>query len=170
MAFAGAFTVSQGSDISQFTLTDSSTDFDTNITTRTVYLYKVGGSILGGVAIDWPKDAGIGDTITIDVLDKDYSLSVVVVWEVPSPESGGVYTKTEIVTFIAYSNTFIYGIVQQMAADPSIVNSTNFLQSLGSVITFVDSAVISTNFSDQYNAQSNLDRVYYMQQKQELYF
>lgn len=170
MAFAADFSVTQGSDISAFTLTDTSTDFDVTITTRTIYPYLVDGSLLGGAVIDWPIVDGATDTITLDLLNKDYSLSLVVVWAVPAPEVGGVYTKTEITTFVGYSEQFNYGIVQQMAASPSIVNQTNFLESLSNVRTYIDSAIISTNFSDQYNAQSNLDRVYYISQHQSLYF
>lgn len=171
MAFAGSFTTSQGSNIAEFTLTDNSTDWDATITNRVIYPYKIDGSLLGGEAVDWPIDAGVGDTITLDILDKDYALSIVVVWEVPSPELGGAYTKTCIVCFVGYSNNFIYGIIQQMAASPSITNDSNYLNSLSNVQTYLDSAILSTeNFSDQFNSQSNLDRIYYIQQNQTLYF
>lgn len=170
MAFTGNFSVTQGTDIGAFILTDTSTEWDATITGRTVYPYTVDGELLGGEAVDWPLDAGVGDTLTLDILDKDYSLSIVVVWAVPSPEVGGVYTKTCIATFVGYSNTFIYTIIQQMAASPAIVNDSNYLNSLSSVQTFVDNAKQATAFSDQYNAQSNLDRVYYYEQNQTLYF
>lgn len=170
MAFSGSYSISQGSDVSAFTLTDDSTDFDSNITSRTVYPYLVDGTLLGGSAIPWPKVSGVGDAITIDILSRDFSLSLVVIWNVPSPEVGGVYTKTNIVTFVGYSNEFIYTLIQQMAANPMIASDTNFLGSLSNVQTFLDSAAQATAFSDQYNAQTNLDKIVYYQNNQQLYF
>lgn len=64
----------------------------TKSTGRKIYLEKVGGTYLvpDGTTtdyIDWPLSDGATKTLT-DILDRDYSLSMLVEWESSSPEDG----------------------------------------------------------------------------------
>jgi hypothetical protein len=85
MAFNGNFSVTPNTaDISKFTLTDTSTGSDAGLTGRRIYLYKTDGTTIvpAGTSTEyilWPLVATIGDTIEIDVLDKDYAISIVVI-------------------------------------------------------------------------------------------
>lgn len=169
MPFTGSFTVSQGSSIQDFTLTDNSSGgSDPNLTGRTIYLYKADGSLLGGAAIPWSISAA--SKLISDLLDRDYSLSIVVVWASSSPIPGASYSKTVIVTFTSYSNQFVYGKVQDLAADPDLANDANFYDNLGRLQTEIDGATQATNFSDQYNAQRCLDRAQQIMNNQNFNF
>ena|SRR6185369_17227892 len=173
MAFNGNFAVTENVDISKFTLTDTSTGVDTNLTDRKIYLYKVDATTLvpSGTPTDylvWPiADA----TIDIDALDKDYALSIVVIWNSSSPlPDPSTYTKTLLHTFTGYSYAFWYMLIQQMAANPLISSDKNFYANLSKFVTDLDNAIQATVSTDQYSAQKALDRDQYMIDNKNIYF
>jgi hypothetical protein len=161
MAFNGNFTVSQGTDTSGFTLTDTSTGSDINLTGRTVSLIKTDGTLLGGATINWP--IGQSSITVTNVLDKDYSLSILVVWTSSSPlPSPSTYTKTIINTFLGYINNFIYGLIQQLTAQPDIKIDRFFYANLSKIQTEADNANQATTFNDQFSAQGAVLRAQYL--------
>jgi hypothetical protein len=169
MAFNGHYVVSQTANIQEFIITDDSTGSDVNLTGRTISLFLADGSLLGGATIDWPLAEGA--TKTIDLLARDYSISIKVDWASSAPlPSPSTYTLTELFTFSGNSNTFIYSLVQQLAALPSLNNDTTFYQYLSQLQTEVDSAVIAGSYDDQGAAQSCLDRAYAIIINQANYF
>ncbi len=172
MAFNGNFSTSQTSDATSFVLTDTSTGTDSNIVSRTIYLYKTDGTLLTGAAIDWPVVSVTGDTKTLSgVLTKDYSLNIVVTWTSSSPlSSPSTYTKTVITTFTGNLNEFLYSLIQRISATRNLVNDNNFYKSLSALYTEIDNAVQATNYSNQFSAQAALDRGYALQQNQNLFF
>lgn len=161
MAFNGSFAVSQTSDITSFILTDNSTGSDPSLTGRTISLFLADGSLLGGVTIDWP--IGEGPTKTIDLLQRDYSISIKVDWASSSPlPPPSAYTLTALYTFVGNTNTFIYSLIQQLAALPALNNDTTFYDYLSKIQTDLDGAITAGSFDDQAAAQSCLDRCYYI--------
>jgi hypothetical protein len=165
MAFNGSFAVSQGADISQFTLTDNSTGTDAGLTGRRIYLLTTDGTTLvpeGNTLeyIDWPLVATIGDTITIDVLEKDYAITIFVTWVSSAPlASPSSYEYTYMQLFSGYTNQFLYGLIQKMAANPLLSSDKNFYYNLSKVYTDLDNATLAVANSDQYSAQMALDRI-----------
>jgi hypothetical protein len=177
MAFNGNFTVTpDNTDTSKFTLTDTSTGSDVNLTDRVVYLYKTDGTTIvpeGTTTeyIDWPLDAVIGDTLEVDVLDKDYALSVSVIWTSSDPEPDpSEYQKTTVTAFTAYSYLFWYTLIQQMGANANLAKDNNFIHNLMKLGNDVDNAEVSEYFSDQFSAQAALNRIYNMIVNQSIYF
>lgn len=170
MSFAGNFAVSQGTDISTLVLTDTSVGSDPNLTDRTISLMKIDGTLQTGSTIDFPIAFGSSITLPSGTLDKDYSFSILVTWASSLPIGGSTYQKTQIVTFVGYTNTFIYGEIQQVAANNATLNDDGFYKSMGKIQTEVDNSIQATNFSDQYSAQNSLSRANYMIQNKQLYF
>ena len=173
MSFTANFSSSQGSTLNQLIITDTSTGSDTNLTDRQIFLYKIDGSTLvppgtSTLYVDFP--IALGSTITIPVLDKDYSLSIVINWISSSPIPGSTYTKTLIQTYTGNTALFIYNLIQTMTAKPTIINDDQFYADLGKIQTEVDNANEATVYNDQYAAQSALSRAQLFMGNSNLFF
>lgn len=173
MSFTANFSSSQGSTLNQLIITDTSTGSDPNLTDRQIFLYKIDGSTLVPVGtttayVDFP--IALGSTITIPVLDKDYSLTIVINWISSSPIGGSTYTKTLIQTYTGNTALFIYNLIQTMTAKPTIINDDQFYADLGKIQTEVDNANEATVYNDQYAAQSALSRAQIFMNNQNLFF
>lgn len=109
-------------------LTDTSTGSGSNITGRLVEIRKYNGGFLvpDGVTTDyvfWPYVAGTGDTIQIDILDKDYCLQISVV----SYSGSSIYqTTTRICNFTGYGDLFARQLTQSLSANLTTITAYNF--------------------------------------------
>jgi hypothetical protein len=121
--FNGNFTIGVTSLPSQVVLTDTSTGADTNLTDRTITLFKTDNTQLVA-AIDWP----IGQSsITIASLDKDYALNVSVVWTSSSPLAPpSTYTKSIIYAFVGYGQAYSNTLLQFLATNQQMVNDQSW--------------------------------------------
>lgn len=169
MAFSAHFSVSQGSDSTSFTLTDDSTGSDVNLTTRTISLFLADGSLLGGAAISWPISDGSTKTLT-GILPRDYAINISVVWTSSSPIPGSTYAYAALFGFTGNTNAFIYGLIQQIAAQQSILNDTTFYEYLSKLQTESDNCTQAVSYGDQAAAQAALDRAYFIIQNSANYF
>lgn len=169
MAFSGNFSVSQGVDVQSFTLTDTSTGSDSNLTGRTIALYQANGSLLSGATISWPLSDGATKALT-GYLPRDYSLLILVTWQSSSPIPGSSYSKSSLYTFTGNSNAFAYGLLQQIAALQSITNDNGFEENLAILNSEIQNAGRASTYGDQGNAQQCLDRIYNMVVNQQFYF
>ncbi len=174
MAHTADFTITQGTDPNSFVITDTSTDPDPNLTGRRIYLNKADGTTLvpEGTSteyIDWPLSDGATKTLT-DILDRDYSLNVVVEWDSSSPEPGGSYVKAILQTFTAIVELFLYSLTQMQAVNPNRVQDNGYLFNKTQVRLWVDDANNATSYNDQYLAQLCLDRAWDYQQNTNIYF
>lgn len=169
MAFNGAFTATQSSDISGFTLADTSTGTDANLTDRKVYIYITSGSLLTGAIIDWPI---ANNTLALTgILPKDYALSILVNWISSSPLAPpSTYTQTLIFAPTGNTRDFIYGLIEQMAARQGVTNDNDFMTNLNIIETYEENVGICVGKNDQGNAQVNLDLAFNMIQNPKLYF
>jgi hypothetical protein len=169
MAFNGNFLVTQGTDLTGFQIQDNSAGVDANITGRTIYLYTSSGALLVP-AIDWPLSAAIPFVVT-GIMQKDYAFSVLVTWTSSSPIAPpSTYTKTEIVTFVGYTNQFIYSLIQEIAANNKTLNDNSFQTNLSTLYNELNNAIKATSYSDQFSAQSALDRAKYLMDNSNYYF
>ena len=175
--FTGTFTVTQTSDITSLVINDTSSysgEGQGTFSGRRVYLFKVDTTTLvpSGTPtayIDFPFSAGSSITIT-GVLNTDYSLSANVVWLSNSPQVGSTYTATEVITFLNYINDFLYGKVQQLAANTTLLNDTNWYSSLTKVYNEKENAEQGTLYDDQFAAQSAISRAFYLINNESLFF
>lgn len=169
MAFNGNFTAIQSSDISGFTITDTSSGADGGLTDRQVSIYTVSGSLLTGSVIDWP--IANGPLVLTGILPKDYSLSILVSWISSSPlPSPSTYTKTGISTFTGNSYYFLMGLVMQIAAKQGITNDNQFLANMNIIYTYLDNANLAQTYNNQGDAQENLDLAFGMISNPKLFF
>lgn len=169
MAFSADFSVSQGLDVQSFTLTDTSSGSDGNLTGRTIALYQANGSLLGGATINWPLSDGATKALT-GYLPRDYSLLILVTWQSSSPIPGSSYSKSAIYTFTGNSNAFAYGLLQQIAALQSITSDNGFEDNLAILNSEIQNAGRASTYGDHGNAQQCLDRIYNMIVNQQFYF
>jgi hypothetical protein len=178
MAYTLNFTSVQSSSLTTLVITDTSTGgVDTNLTSRRIFLYKVDGTTLvpAGTTTDYinfpiVNSGGVGDTISVNVLSKDYSLSIYMVTTSSSPITGATYVKTNVFTATGNTNQGAYNILQTIAANPSVLNDTNFKSSFSDLYLEIENATQAQSNSDQFNAQSSLDRAYNLLTHQSLYF
>jgi len=156
---------------SVLTLADTSTGTDVLVTSRRVYLQLANGTYLTptGTTTDyivWPyADA----TISLDVLNQDYAISITVQWLDVS--DAVLYTKTQVYCFTLYSEQFYYYLTQQQAAGNANIQDTNYFTNKMKLRVFIDSANNAVLFaSDIYGAQESLDSAAYMIDNQNDFF
>lgn len=161
MAFNGAFTISSLIAPGGFTITDTSTGTDTNLTTRRIYLYQSDGTLLTGDFINWPLSAGT--TMTLNVLTVDYCLNIVVMWVSSSPlPPPSAYSASGLFNFVGYSKQFEDQQIGAIQSNPGILRSDGFYTSLGALQTEIDNSIQAASTNQQASAQSALNRIQYM--------
>lgn len=162
MSFISSFSAAQGADISSFTLTDDSVGTDSNLSGRTISIYKSDGTLLTGATISWPLSDGSTKTLS-GVLTKDFSLNIIVVWASSSPLSPpSVYTASGLFSFVGYTKAFIDEQIGAMASNPNIINDQNFYEDLGKLQTELDNAEEAADTGEQASSQNALDRAKYL--------
>lgn len=174
MPFTASFSVSQGGNPNNIVLTDTSSGgSDPNLTGRKIYLTKSDGTFLvpEGSTNDYIDWAIADSSITIeDILSRDYSLNIVVEWETTVPIVGATYEYTLLYTFTALIESFYYSLTRRQTSNPLLVDDNNYFYNKSKLRTEIDSAVNATTYSDQYAAQSCLDRAYAFQVNETTYF
>lgn len=176
MAFTGNFSVSQTA-IGNIVITDTS-DYGSEgagtFSGRQIRLYKIDGTTLvpDGTTtsyINFPFTDG--NTITLsNILLQDLSLSINLVWVSTNPQPGSTYTKTTVNTFLNYLKQFRYELVQDLAAQPTLINDVNWSGSLRNFQNEIKSAESATDYADQFSAQAAIDRAYVLKNNQNFYF
>src|ERR1700744_1088024 len=120
MPLTASFSVSSTSDPSALLLTDTSSGSDGTIVDRKILVYNTTNTLVG--TFDWPIAQS---SITISFLTQDTALNIVVQWLNNVPTA--VYTVSELFAAIEYGLQFEYSLIQQMTAQPNIVNDQQFL-------------------------------------------
>lgn len=176
MAFTGNFQATQLTSLSLLQIVDTSSGgTDSNITFRHIYLYRIDGTTLvpAGTTTDYinfPISAGAGDVITLDVLAKDYSLSIFCVWNSTSPITGATYVKTVSFTAVGNTNLAAYGILQSVSANPALLNTTDYAANFSKLYLEIDNANQAQVYGDNFSAQGALDRAFYLVSNQSKFF
>lgn len=170
MSFSADFVASQGLNILNIILTDTSTGSDVNLTGRTVYLYESDNSLLGGSAIDWPLSAGNTLTISNILTPWDFSLNILTTWQSSSPIPGSTYSKNVLATFTGNSNNFAYSLLQQISSNQAITRDTNYLYNLALVNSDILNAERANDFGDIGAAQEALNRIFNFYTNRNFYF
>lgn len=155
---------------SNFTLVDTSTGSDPSITIRRVYLTKPDGTFLvpEGTTTDYIEWPIAESSITLDVLDRDRSLEILVEWL-----AGAVvtYEYENSYVFTAYTNTFLYNLSVDQSSNPSIINATDFFANKTRMYSYVKEAENAIAIGeDTVKAQLALDRAYQFIINEDKYF
>jgi hypothetical protein len=133
MSLTASFTVASTSDPSSLLLVDTSTGSDGAVTDREISIYNTANALIG--TFDWPIAQS---SITIFFLFQDMSLNIVVQWV--NNVGGALYTVSQLFAALEYGLQFEYSLIQQMTAQPNIINDQQFLSNLGKFRTLLDSA------------------------------
>lgn len=168
MAYNLAFQISESLTPGVFTIQDSSSGSDPNLTGRLIYIYKIDGSLFTA-AIPW----SIADSsITLSILDKDYAFNIVVTAQssssLPSPSS---YTASKIYAFTGYGENFYGYLTQLQSSNPVIIQDQNYYQNKMILRVEMDSAVQAIDYlQDVAAAQSCILRYQQLINNQQYYF
>jgi Ca2+-binding RTX toxin-like protein len=119
------------------TFTDTSTGV--SITGRLLYLRKYDGTYLvpEGTDTDYILWDASEDTISVDVLDKDYCLDVTMVMVYGSTIAD---TATGLVLFTAYSELFLRQLTQALASNRTLLTNANYWENKIKLRTLLDDA------------------------------
>ncbi len=140
-------------------LADTSTGSDVTITSRRIYFQQANAEYLvpEGTTTDYVVWTWPTATITVDLMDKDYSLSIKVDWL--NVSNAIVETKTILFVFTSYGEEFLYRLTQAQAGNPTLINDGHWFENKSLIRTDLDSAVQAVALaSDQAAAQDCLDR------------
>lgn len=169
MAFNAAFTISSLVSPGSFVINDTSTGSDVNLTGRTVSLYQATGTLLGGSTIDFPLSSG--SSITLNVLDVDLCLLIVITWQSSSPlPPPSAYSASGLFNFVGNSRQFEDQQIGAIQSNPNILNDTGFYNSLGMLQTDIDCSIQAASTGQQASAQAALSRIQYLIVNQNKFF
>jgi hypothetical protein len=158
MAFNGAFTISSLISPGGFVVNDTSTGSDGNLTGRTIALYQADGTLLGGATINFPLSSG--SSITLNVLNVDKCLLIVLTWISSSPlPPPSAYSASGLFNFIGNSRQFEDQQIGAIQSNPGILNDANFKSSLGELQTEIDNSIQAASTGQQASAQAALSRI-----------
>lgn len=167
MSFNPSIVISATLDPSIISVEDTSTGSDVAITDRKIYVYQANNNLQGASPYDFPLSAGT--SITINPLDKDYAITVVVNWT----DVGGtvLYTANAIGAFVQYALLFLQQLTQTQESNPQIINDQNFMGNKFLVFTEVQSALNAiTNGQSVQSAQQAITRYQKLLNSSSYYF
>ncbi|MBS1729401.1 MAG: hypothetical protein JSS67_01345 [Bacteroidetes bacterium] len=166
--FTASMIVSEALDCSSFTIEDSSSyasegqgTFVSRSLTITNYLGETIDA--NGVVTSSPSPIVFDfanyptNTITIPSL-KDCAYSIKLTLLSSSPQVGSVYSIQTSYSLVCRINNFAYSILQNIAANPKILNDKNLYDSLNQLYVELDNVAQGVKYSDLTSAQSAIDR------------
>lgn len=144
---------------SKVILTDTSTGSDGAITQRRVYLRKPDGTFLvpSGTSTEYIQWAYAASSITIDALDKDYGLDIIVQWL--NVSNTVLYDKTIPTGLTLYNSTNSYQRTQKLSGNPLLINDDDFWERKEQLRECIESGNEAILFAeDIFAAQQCYDR------------
>lgn len=169
MAYNAAFTISSLIIPGSFVLNDTSTGSDPNITGRTIYLYQADGSLLTGAPISFPLSSG--NSITLNVLDVDYDLLIIMTVQSSSPlPPPSSYSYQGDFLFTGNTQQEINELIGGYAYNYTLVSDTYFYDNLSKLQTELDNAIQANATGQQSAAQAALNRAQYLITNKSMFF
>ncbi len=168
------FTATQVSgEPSEIVLTDTSTGTDVTVTQRRVYVQASDGTYLveDGTTTEYEAwgDFPADTSITLDLLDKDYAVTITVQWLTAG--NTVVYDKTLIYGFTLYNETFDYLLTQLLSGNPLLVNDNGFFNHKSTLRTLIDSGNQALEQADDvFGAQQCYDQATELRVNSPYYF
>jgi hypothetical protein len=160
MSFNENFSISQTLGTPNIcTFKDTSTGSDGEIELRKIYLLKADGTYIKDGVNNYFSWNYNDETIDLDVINRDYGLSVTVEWL--NGVGAILYTKNYKVDLVAYTSNFINELTQQETALPSIRFTLDYFQKKGQLQTLVECADKAIMYGADYKkAQVFLNEAY----------
>jgi hypothetical protein len=173
MAYSAAtFTAAQTIGLpSIVTLTDTHTGTDVLVTQRRVYLQKKDGTYLvpAGTTTSYIAWALADASISIDALNKDYSLLITVQWLDAS--NVVLYTTSTLFYFTLYNSQVSLNLTKALSSSPDTLMDKDYWTNRVILRCNIDDSAEAVSLGgDQYTAQAALDRATYMTNRQQTFF
>lgn len=177
MPFITSLSITQGADCSQFVIADTSTynaEATGTFTARKITIRKSDGTFLkvGNITYNeyvWPFAAG--NTLTLSgtdtttntaYIEKDYAFTIILALTSSSPQSGSIYTKTELAVFVCYIMSSFFSNNNKMALSPLLEKDYKFVKDVMRLFLEQESAKKAGIDGDIGAAQACLDRGKYV--------
>jgi len=162
-AFVAAIQVVQASTGASYSVQDTSNYDDlvggkSAISSRVLNIYYSDGTLQTYTPTPFSYTNYPSDILTIDGQTADYALRIDLILTPVSPDSANTYTSSAIYTLTANMLQFLYGISQQIQADPSVLNIPNYWQNFMAVYSNYKMATIAGYRQDQSSAQAAINR------------
>lgn len=164
MPFTTSVSITQGADCSRFTIADSSTynvEGTGTFSARKLTIQKSDGTYLsvGTTTYNqyvWPFASG--NSITIPNLSIDYAFTIKLELTSTSPQTGSIYTKTELPVFVCYTMSAFYSNTYKMSLDNGMEKDYKFVKDVMRLFLEQESAKKAGADGDIGAAQGCLDR------------
>lgn len=164
MPFTTSVSITQGADCSQFTIADSSTynvEGTGTFSARELTIQKSDGTYLsvGTTTYNqyvWPFASG--DSIIVPNLSIDYAFTIKLELTSTSPQTGSIYTKTELPVFVCYTMSAFYSNTYKMSLDNGMEKDYKFVKDVMRLFLEQESAKKAGADGDIGAAQGCLDR------------
>lgn len=142
MSFVANFTATQYISVPNLIVfDDTSTGTDAAIASRRVYMQKSDGTylVVSGTTTNYELWAlSSGNTISYNVLDKDYALTITVEWL--SNTNVVLYSKTVDYCFSTYSKIYDVKLSKAQVSSPSLLDGDNWLSTKFALTTYIRAA------------------------------
>jgi len=162
-SFVASYTVSQSANGTSLTITDTSnytasSEPKAGFNWRRLFIYYVDGTAYNNPPgyVDFPILGA--DTLTITGFTADLALSVQLSLNKTVPVAGSIYTSTNVVTMVGFTNQAIYNAAQILASNPIRLSDPTFKESLVQLQREKVTAVNAGQYGDQFSAQAALQR------------
>lgn len=176
MPFLAAFTVTQGSDCSQFTINDTSvyaTEGTGTFSSRKVSIQKSDGTFLkvGTTTYNeyvWPFASGntlVLSGVTeknVPYIEQDYSFFITLALTSNAPQPGSTYSVSNIATLTCYTLSGFYTFSYKMAINQSLEKDYKYVKDVMRLWIEQESAKKAGIDGDFQAAQACLDRAKYI--------
>lgn len=157
MPITANFTITQGTDNSKFTVTDTTNysggELVGAMTNRQVAFYKSDGTLLGTYVFN-----GSDLTLEVEDLTKDLALKGMMTLTPGTPVGGSVYTKTNYVAVTGYNMTAFYQRHSKMANNPRLEVNRDYTLDTYRIDMELTAAAAAIAAEDIVSAQFSLDR------------
>lgn len=157
MSYALAFSVTQGVDAQSFTLVDASTGSDANVVSRRVVITTNTGEYLvpTGTTTNYvPFPFSDGANITISVLPIDYAVSINL--QYVDADGVALYSLSQNYCFTGNDEQFDYSLTQQLVANQSLLQDSNYVNNRFSLRMLIDAASKAVTVGNDINASEFL--------------
>lgn len=167
MPLIAAISISQGANISQFTITDASnyggSDPKANFSARKLILYKSDGTVYrqpGQLTdeIDFDFGAYPTDQITITGLIRDLALSATMILTPVVSQPGSTYSITTKFALVGFTMTALYERQKELSIEPRYESNTQFVTDSYRLLLEAETAIVAASANDITGSQLCLDR------------
>lgn len=149
-----------------FTITDTSTGSDVNITSRQIEIVQSDGQ---EQVINWPTSEG--NSQTLNILQVDMCLIIRLVYTSSNPlPPPSEYTKEGLYNFTGNSWQFLDSLGGVYASDYQVTSDTNFGSNTAEVLRYIRNSDRAASTAQQMEAQAFLSRIQYLKVNQNNFF